>query len=53
MSKERHPIYEKLIEKRKKLYAHSDKVLEVGQKVKVMECRPLSRTKRWRVIEVL
>ena len=48
--KVRHPKYEKLIEMRKKYYAHTDKDLEVGQKVKIMHCRPFSKLKRWRVV---
>ncbi|KPK33406.1 MAG: 30S ribosomal protein S17 [Chlamydiae bacterium SM23_39] len=48
----RHPKYEKLIEKRKKYYAHSEnKNLEIGSIIKIMECRPISKIKRWRVIE--
>lgn len=46
----RHPKYEKLVDKRKKYYAHTEKDLEVGQEVKIMSCRPISKTKRWRVI---
>lgn len=46
----RHPKYEKLVDKRKKYYAHTDKDLEIGQEVKIMSCRPISKTKRWRVI---
>jgi small subunit ribosomal protein S17 len=50
--KVRHPKYEKLIDKRTKCYAHNeDGVLEIGQEVKIMECRPLSKMKRWRVIK--
>ena len=47
---QRHPKYEKLIDKRKKYYAHTDKELEVGQQVTIMQTRPLSKLKRWRVI---
>lgn len=46
----RHSKYEKLVDKRKKYYAHTDKNLEIGQEVKIMSCRPISKTKRWRVI---
>jgi small subunit ribosomal protein S17 len=46
----RHPKYEKLVDKRKKYYAHTEKDLEVGQEVRIMSCRPISKTKRWRVI---
>ena len=48
--KVRHEKYEKLVEKRKKYYAHDpSNEFQVGQKVKIMECRPLSKLKRWRV----
>lgn len=50
-SKFRHPKYEKLIERKKKYYAHNEKKGEVGDIVKIMECRPISKTKKWRVIE--
>jgi small subunit ribosomal protein S17 len=49
-NKMRHPKYEKLIEKSKKYYAHTDKNLEVGQTVQIMSCRPISKLKKWRVI---
>jgi small subunit ribosomal protein S17 len=48
--KMRHEKYEKLVDKRKKYYAHTEKDLEVGQEVKIMSCRPISKTKKWRVI---
>lgn len=52
--KMRHPKYSKVIERSKKYYAHDDSnTLEVGQKVRIMETRPLSKLKRWRVVEVL
>lgn len=46
----RHPKYQKLVEKWKKYYAHdeSDQIKE-GTKVKIIESRPLSKLKRWRV----
>jgi small subunit ribosomal protein S17 len=47
----RHYKYEKLINKRKRYYAHSEKKEEIGKDVKIMECRPLSKMKRWRVIK--
>ena len=46
----RHPKYDKLVDRWKKYYAHTDKELEMGQEVKIMSCRPLSKLKRWRVI---
>lgn len=52
--KMRHPKYHKVIERSKKCYAHDESnSLTVGQKVRVMETRPLSKLKRWRVIEAL
>ena len=50
----RHRKYDKVIERSKKYYAHDETdALEVGQKVRIMETRPLSKLKRWRVVEVL
>lgn len=50
----RHPRYKKIVKKTSKLYAHDEKNdCRVGDKVKVMSTRPLSKLKRWRVIEVL
>jgi small subunit ribosomal protein S17 len=46
----RHPQYDKVIVRNKKLYAHSEKPLQVGDVVEVVETRPLSKLKRWRVV---
>jgi small subunit ribosomal protein S17 len=52
--KMRHERYGKVIERSKKYYAHDDSdTLEIGQKVRIMETRPLSKLKRWRVVEVV
>ncbi len=52
--KMRHEKYGKVIERSKKYYAHDDSnALQVGQKVRIMETRPLSKLKRWRVVEVV
>ena len=49
-----HPKYKKIIKKTSKVYAHDEKNdCRVGDKVKVMSTRPLSKLKRWRVIEVI
>lgn len=46
----RHPRLEKVIKRRKKYYAHSEcEGLQVGDHVEIMETRPLSKLKRWRV----
>jgi small subunit ribosomal protein S17 len=50
----RHPKYGKFMMRTKKLYAHDEtNDVNIGDKVRVMETRPLSKNKRWRVIEVL
>ncbi|MDH4223546.1 MAG: 30S ribosomal protein S17 [candidate division Zixibacteria bacterium] len=50
----RHPVYMKTIKRTSKLYAHDEKnECQPGDKVKLMETRPLSRLKRWRVVEIL
>lgn len=48
----RHPVYGKVITRGKKYYAHyeSDTPLQIGEKVEIMETRPLSKLKRWRVV---
>ena len=46
-----HPRYGKVITRSKKIYAHNDKQpLEIGETVEVVETRPLSKLKRWRVV---
>ena len=50
----RHPKYGKFMMRTKKLYAHDEtNDANIGDKVRVMETRPLSKNKRWRVIEIL
>jgi len=50
----RHRRYNKTLRQDKKLYVHdADNSLNVGDRVRVMETRPLSKTKRWRIVEVL
>mgnify|MGYP001095805804 FL=1 len=50
----RHPIYKKIVKRTYKLKAHDEEnVCQVGDKVKVMETRPLSKDKRWRLVEVM
>ena len=49
-----HPIYKKIIKRTYRLKAHDEKnECGVGDTVKVMETRPLSRDKRWRVVEIV
>ena len=47
----RHPHLGKIVIRSKKVYAHTENPIEVGAKVKIQEVRPLSKLKRWRVIE--
>jgi small subunit ribosomal protein S17 len=50
----RHPKYAKFVLRTKKLYAHDEaNDAKLGDKVRVMETRPTSKQKRWRVVEVL
>lgn len=49
-----HPIYKKYFKKTTKLMAHDEKrECSVGDKVKIMETRPLSSKKRWRLVEIV
>ena len=50
----RHPKYGKIIKRTVKIHAHDEKnVCGIGDKVSVMETRPLSATKRWRLVEII
>ncbi|MCR4908670.1 MAG: 30S ribosomal protein S17 [Lachnospiraceae bacterium] len=50
----RHPLYKKIVKKTYKLHAHDENnECNVGDTVRVMETRPLSKTKRWRLVKVL
>ena len=50
----KHPLYKKIIKRTVKFKAHDEQnACGVGDKVEIMETRPLSKDKRWRVIEIL
>ncbi|WP_276525049.1 30S ribosomal protein S17 [Porphyromonas cangingivalis] len=52
--KEKHPIYGKFVNKTKKYYAHDEKnECNIGDTVRIMETRPLSRMKRWRLVQII
>lgn len=52
--KVKHPMYGKFVKKTTKFHAHDEKdECSIGDLVKIMESRPLSKTKRWRLVEVL
>src|SRR5271170_8098736 len=49
-----HPVYKRIINKRSKFYAHDEqRTAQVGDTVRIIECRPMSKLKRWRLGEVL
>jgi small subunit ribosomal protein S17 len=52
--KVKHPIYGKFVKKTTKFHAHDEKnECSIGDLVRIMETRPLSKTKRWRLVEVV
>jgi small subunit ribosomal protein S17 len=49
-----HPLYKKIVKKTKRYAVHDEEnACSVGDVVRIMETRPLSRTKRWRVVEII
>ncbi len=49
-----HPLYKKTVKRRKKYMAHDEKnECKVGDRVRILESRPLSARKRWRVVEII
>ena len=49
-----HPLYKKIVKRTYKLKAHDERnECGIGDTVKVMECRPLSKDKRWRLVEIV
>lgn len=52
--KVKHPIYGKFVNKTSKLHAHDEEnTCNIGDTVRVMETRPLSKTKSWRLVEII
>ena len=50
----KHPKYGKYIRRRTKLHAHDEQNLaKIGDQVEIMECRPMSKTKHWRLVRVV
>lgn len=50
----RHPVYNRTMKRRAKFKAHDEKNEAcAGDRVKIVECRPLSRSKRWRLLEIV
>src|SRR5271166_5906204 len=49
-----HPVYKRIINKRNKFYAHDEQgTAKIGDVVRIIECRPISKLKRWRLGEVI
>ena len=49
----KHPVYRKYVKRRKKFMAHDETGAKTGDKVRIVETRPLSAKKRWRVVEII
>lgn len=50
----KHPLYKKIVKRTKKLKAHDEKnECKIGDRVEIMETRPLSKGKRWRLVEII
>ena len=50
----KHPLYKKIVKRTKKLKAHDEKnECKIGDRVEIMETRPLSKDKRWRLVEII
>jgi len=53
-ARKKHPLYGKMITRSTKLHAHDEaNVAQVGDRVRVMETRPISKLKRWRLVEIV
>jgi small subunit ribosomal protein S17 len=49
-----HPLYKRIVSKRKRFYAHDEEgTAKVGDVVRIIECRPMSKLKRWRLGEIV
>jgi small subunit ribosomal protein S17 len=49
-----HPLYKRIVKKRKKFYAHDEEgSAKMGDVVRIVECRPLSALKHWKLVEVV
>ena len=54
MTTKRHPLYKKVLRRSKNYMAHDEEgICKEGDFVRIQECRPMSRRKRWKVIEII
>lgn len=51
--KYRHPLYKKVVQKKKRVYAHDELGSKIGDEVRIVESQPISRRKRWVVEEII
>ncbi len=49
----RHPMYKKIVKKNKKLYSENNLTAKIGDIVRIRECRPLSKTKRFTTVDII
>lgn len=49
-TKKRHPLYSKIMKRSKRYKVHSEKKIQEGKKVKIEQCRPISKEKKWKVV---
>ncbi len=49
----RHPLYKKIVKKSNKIYAQNNLLAKIGDHVKVVQCRPLSKLKRFTTVEII
>jgi small subunit ribosomal protein S17 len=50
----RHPVYERVVKRSKKFHVHDEhNQCQIGDQVRIIETRPLSKTKRWRLLEIV
>ncbi len=48
-----HPVYKKRLRVKKKYHVHDELGVKVGERVKIKECRPISKTKKWKIVKVI
>ncbi len=48
-----HPLFHKVVRLRKKYVAHDEKKSKIGDKVRIRESKPMSKSKRWQIVEIM
>lgn len=52
-TKKAHPLYKKRVKKTKKYHAHNELEVKEGDRVLIVETRPISKTKKWKIVEII